>query len=239
MMLRRLSDRARVEGMRALRQALHSIRAHGGHMPGGDLYLVRASLSNRPDADESIRSRDAESERDEVTSRDAARNTGVGESTPVHLTDGDVELTKGVDRIADTIERLAVQLDSYHHELAEHLDAIEFLLREIVIGAVPPSAAPPVVLGGVIDPEAIDLTGPEITTIADGYPLEVDMAVEVWSRFHDRWICGFAIADAMEGPGGCRYQLTRRSDGIPLPILFDARDVRATTSTFDQQHAAD
>ena len=238
-MLRRLSDRARVEGMRALRQALDRVRAHGGHMRGGDLFLVRASLSNRPDADESIRSRDAETERDEVTSQDAAQNTAVDESTPVHLTERDVELTKGLDRIADTIERLAVQLDSYHHELAEHLDTIEFLLREIVIDTVPASAARPIVLGGVIDPEAIDLTGPEITIIADGYPLEVDTPVEVRSRFHDHWICGFAIADAVEGPGGCRYRLTRRSDGIPLPILFDACDIRATTSTFDQQHPTD
>jgi hypothetical protein len=239
MMLRRVSDRARVEGMRALRQALDGIRGLGGRMPGGDIYVVRASLSNRPDADKSIWSRDAETERGEVTSPDAAQNTTVDESTPVHLTERDVELTQGLDRIADTIERLAVQLDSYHHKLAEHLDAIEFLLREIVIGAVPVSAARSVVLGGVIDPEAIDLTSPEITTIADGYPLEVDTPVEVWSRFHDRWICGFAIADAVEGPGGCRYRLTRRSDGIPLPIPFDASDVRATTSTFDPQHPTD
>ena len=222
-MLRRLSDRARVEGMRALRQALDSIRTRGGHLPGGDLHLVRASLSNRPDADESIQWRRTETERDEVTPQDAAQNTAFDEPTPVHLAERDAELTKGLDRIADTIERLAVQLDSYHHELAEHLDTIEFLLREIVINTVPASAARPIVLGGVIDPEAIDLTGPEITIIADGYPLEVDTPVEVRSRFHDRWICGFAIADAVEGPGGCRYRLTRRSDGIPLPILFDKK----------------
>ena len=154
-------------------------------MPGGDLHLVRASLSNRPDADESIQWRRTETERDEVTPQDAAQNTAFDEPTPVHLAERDAELTKGLDRIADTIERLAVQLDSYHHELAEHLDAIEFLLREIVIGTVPASAARPVVLGGIIDPEAIDLTGPEITIIADGYPLEVDMPVEVRSRFHD------------------------------------------------------
>jgi hypothetical protein len=239
MMLRRVSDRARVEGMRALRQALDGIRGLGGNMPGGDVHFVRASLSNRPDADESIWSRDAETERDEVTSQDAAQNTMVDESTPVHVTERDVELSKGLDRITDTIERLAAQLDSYHHEHAEHLDTIEFLLREIVINTVPPSAARPTVLGGVIDPEAIDLTGPDITTIADGYPLEVDMAVEVRSRFHDHWICGFAIADAVEGPGGCRYRLTRRSDGIPLPILFDACDIRATTPPFDRQHPAD
>lgn len=151
----------------------------------------------------------------------------------------DAELLKGLDRIVDSIERVAAQLDSYHQERAEHLDAIEFLLREMVISMIPPTTARPVVLGGVIDPEAIDRTGPEITISADAYPLEVDTAVEVWSRFQDRWISGFAIAEAVEDPSCCRYRLSRRSDGIPLPILFDTCDVRATTSTFDQHHPTD
>jgi hypothetical protein len=230
-MLRRFSDRARVEGKRALRQALDAVRGHGGHRPVGDLSLVRGSLSDRRDADESIRWRRAE-----VAPQDTARSIGADESTPVHRAVGDVEQAKALNRIADTIERLSAQLDSYHHERAEHLDAIEFLLREMVVGTVAPSAAPPIALGGVINPAAIDRAGPEITIIADAYPLEVDTAVEVRSRFQDRWISGFAIAEAVEAPDQCRYRLSRRSDGIPLPILFDACDVRATTSTFDQQY---
>jgi len=32
--------------------------------------------------------------------------------------------------------------------------------------------------------------------------------------------------------------VTRRSDGIPLPILFDACDVRAASNTNDRKNAA-
>ncbi len=144
----------------------------------------------------------------------------------------DAELLKGLDRIVDSIERVAAQLDSYHQERAEHLDAIEFLLREMLIGTVPPSASRPTVLGGVIDTEER-----EISLVVDEAVLPVDAAVEVRSRFHDRWIGGFTISEAVNTPGRRRYRLTRRSDGIPLPILFDACDVRAAEDAFSRQHA--
>jgi hypothetical protein len=146
----------------------------------------------------------------------------------------DVQITKALDRIAETIERLSIQLDAYHHEQAAQFDAIEFPLREIVIGTVWASATRPVVLGGVIDPAAADRHGSEITVIPNGYPLRVDTAVEVRSRFQDHWVGGFAVAEAIETPHGCRYRLTRRSDGNRLPILFDACDIRAT-AIFDRQ----
>ena len=151
--------------------------------------------------------------------------------------EGDLEVAKALDRIADSIERIAAQLDSYHLERAEHLDAIEFLLREMVIGTVPTTAARSVSLGGVVDPAELD-RDQGITIIPDGYPLEVDTAVEVRSRFHDRWISGFSIAEAVDTPGRCRYRLTRRSDGIPLPILFEACDVRPSANAFERQQPA-
>jgi hypothetical protein len=139
---------------------------------------------------------------------------------------------KGLDRIVDSIERVAAQLDSYHQERAEHLDAIEFLLREMLIGTVPAAASRPIVLGGVIDGEER-----EISLVADDVALGIDAAVEVRSRFHDRWIGGFTIAEAVNAPDRRRYRLRRRSDGIPLPILFDACDVRAAEDAFSRQHA--
>jgi len=85
----------------------------------------------------------------------------------------------------------------------------------------------------------LDVKVADITLVADGFPLEVDTPVEVRSRFHDRWICGFAVAEAIDGGRGPRrYRLTRRSDGIPLPLLFDAHDVRAA-SLYERQPAAD
>jgi len=150
---------------------------------------------------------------------------------PVRL-DRDTELMQGLDRIVESIERIAAQIDSYHQERAEHLDAIEFLLREMVIGTVPSTASRPIVLGGVVDGEER-----EISLVADDVALRVDAAVEVRSRFHDRWIGGFTISEAVNTPGRRRYRLTRRSDGIPLPILFDACDVRAAEDAFSRQHA--
>ena len=165
------------------------------------------------------------------------------------VTDGDLELAKALDRIADSIERITARLDSFHAERAEHLDAIEFLLREMVINTVPP---PPrsIVLGGVVDREeargdemrrdelrrAELRRDDEISIVPDNFPLEIDLAVEVRSRFHDRWISGFSIAEAVESTGRCRYRLTRRSDGIPLPILFEACDVRPVAASFERRY---
>ncbi len=152
--------------------------------------------------------------------------------------DPDAGVAKSLERVAETIDRLAAQLDTQHTERTDHLDAIQFLLREMMLGGT--ATARPVVLGGRVDPDAVDDPTPDITLVAEGFPLEVDTPVEVRSRFHDRWICGFAVAEAIGGgSGSCRYRLTRRSDGIPLPILFDAHDVRAATPVYERQPATD
>jgi hypothetical protein len=227
--MRRLSDRARLEGMLALRKALEGVRrGHGSALADGG-EVVRASLTERRVDDESTWWRRAESNRDYAAALDEANR--------LPRVEMDVELTKALDRIADSIERVAAQLDSYHHERAEHLDAIEFLLREMVIGTVPATSGRSVTLGGVVDPAELDRDS-GITIVPDGFPLEIDAAVEVRSRFHDRWISGFSIAEAVDTPGRCRYRLTRRSDGIPLPILFEACDVRAATGHDRQQSPA-
>jgi len=221
--MRRLSERARLEGMLALRKALDGVRRPPVAVRAADFERGQRSDSERvviPDDDDLVA------------------------DEPAHALAGrDVELMKGLDRIADSIERVAAQLDSYHQERAEHLDAIEFLLREMVIGSVPSPATRPVVLGGVIEGEIdvgereISLVVDEVALAVDEVALAVDAAVEVRSRFHDRWIGGFTIAETVNTPGRRRYRLTRRSDGIPLPILFDACDVRAAEDAFSRQHA--
>jgi hypothetical protein len=174
---------------------------------GSELYLVRAAEGVHGD-DESVWWSRTEPSDEEVE--------------PEHAHERDI--MRSLDQLAETIDRLAAQLDAHHDERAERLEAIEFLLREVVLGAAPAPRA--VVLGGVIDPAVLEPA--DITVIADPVPLEIDTPVEVRSRFHDRWIVGFAIAEAIEAPlGTCRYRLTRLSDGIPLPILFEACDVRA------------
>src|SRR5207253_7929898 len=154
----------------------------------GDLYLVRASTAHR--ADESVWwSRDDPDAGDDVERPAAA-------AAPAPTDDGNI--TQSLDRIAATIDRLAAQIAEYNAERAEHLDAIEFLLKELVLGGAA-SAPRPVVYGGVVDPDAIEPPTPDITIIAEHHlPLDVDTPVEVRSRFHDRWIYGFVIAEAIE-----------------------------------------
>ena len=213
--MRRLSERARLEGMVALRKAVDGVRRPQLAARATDFEPVDSRRAVMPDVDDV----------DLVADR-----------PPPALAARDVELVQGLDRIADSIERVAAQLDSYHQERAEHLDAIEFLLRELVISSVPSPANRPVVLGGVIERE-IENEEREISLVVDDVALAVDAAVEVRSRFHDRWIGGFTIAESVTTPGRRRYRLTRRSDGIPLPILFDACDVRAAEDAFSRQHA--
>ncbi len=224
MSLRSLSDRARIESAHALRRALGGLVGHG-RLTHTDLYVVRTSPpSDRDDADaRSSSTPDAQT----TPAASPDRHTNANESARVNPPGRDVEVTHAVNRVAHAIDRLAAQLDAYRAEQAEHWNTIEFLLREMVIVGVP--AARPTVHGGVIDPDAIDLTGRE--PVIAGDPLQVDTPVDVRSRFQDRWVCGFVIAQAVESSGPFRYRLTRQSDGLLLPILFDACDVRTTKST--------
>ena len=224
MILRDLADCARSEGIRAARGVVDGLRdllSNGSFSNGStsELYVVRGA---------------AEPRRDEAVwwSHTAP---DVDEATPATTEIENAELASSLDRITETIDRLAAQLDAHHVERAQQLDAIEFLLREVVLGG---ASNRTVVLGGVVDPQVVEADR-EITLVSDGVLLEVDTTVEVRSRFHDRWICGFAVAEVIDGrPGAGRYRLTRRSDGIPLPLLFDACDVRAA-SVFERQPAAD
>lgn len=201
--IRRLSERARLEGKLALRKALDGVRGRSSE-PVSTEQAWWQPVDSPPD--------------DDIAPLLAA------ETEPFLLPPAPaITLTAALERIAESIDGLAAQLDAYHVERAQHLDAIEFLLRELVIGSIQPTAAPPLVLGGVVEPQA--LGEDDIAIIPDG-PLVAGRSVEVRSRFHDRWISGFSIAEVVDDPMRTRYRLTRRSDGIPLPILFDACDVR-------------
>ena len=235
MSLQSIAVRARIEGMRALQEAVDRLRRPLRRPLGGDLYLVRASSEHG--AEESVwwSLDDPAAGTDTETDYPSA---GHPDAAPTGRSDDD-NLTRSLDRISATVDRLAAQLAAYHTERAEHLDAIEFLLKEVVLGGAAP-APRSVVLGGVVDRDGLEPPTPDITIIAEHLPLEVDTPVEVRSRFHDRWIYGFAIAEAIEnGAGPCRYRLTRRSDGIPLPILFDACDVRAAATTTFERNPVD
>jgi hypothetical protein len=231
MTLRSLSDRARIESAQVLRKVLSGLLSRGG-LTRPDLYVVRTSPPERDDADTtSSRSLDSQTKQAESPDRDGTAS----DSALADPGGRDVDLMKAMDRISDAIDRLAIQLDAYHDARTEHWDAIELLLREMAISAIP--AAQPIIHGGVIDPDTIDLAGHE--PVVGRYLLQAGTPVEVRSRLQDRWVCGFVIAQAVEGPGPCRYRLTRRSDGLALPILFDVCDIRTSTRTLSPQRSSD
>jgi hypothetical protein len=139
----------------------------------------------------------------------------------------DLELVSALHRVADAFESIAGSLESDRRDRANQLEAIEFLMREMVLGFAQPTATRSVVLGGTIDATArapdprdavdIDLSDP---------PIAVDTIVEVRSRFHDQWVHGFAVAEYIPGPRRRGYRLRRTTDTDQLPLLFDAADVR-------------
>ena len=98
-------------------------------------------------------------------------------------------------------------------------------LREMVISSVPPTANRSTIFGGVVEAERRDRD--EIAIVPDGFPLGDRDA---------RWRCARASTTAGSRVSASPRRSTRRagaatgctrlSDGIPLPILFEACDVR-------------
>ena len=90
--MRRLSDRARLEGMLALRKALDGVRRNQNATPPADEEALRASYTERRDDDDSTWWRRAELTRDE---NELINKLIVGEervSSP--LSDRDAEETR-------------------------------------------------------------------------------------------------------------------------------------------------
>jgi hypothetical protein len=142
----------------------------------------------------------------------------------------DGELAGALHRIADAFERVADGLEADRRDRVAQLDAVEFLLRELVLSAAgpglgSPTARRPTVIGGTIDGTCVD-TPVDIDLADPPPPITVDTLVEVRSRFHDHWVQGFAVVEYIPGPLRRGYRLRRITDADRLPLLFDAADVR-------------
>ena len=146
----------------------------------------------------------------------------------------EVELFNALHRIADAFEKIADGLESDRRDRRAQLDAVEFLMREMVLGFAQPTAAPPVVVGGSIEPGMLgaDPRGRVDIDLSDT-PLPVGTAVEVRSRFHDRWVHGFAVAEYVVSPERRGYRLRRLAEPDQLPLLFEESDVRRATLASD------
>lgn len=203
-MMRRVGDRLRASWTSLLR---------------GELDGVRAELTTSWTSSFDELRRDVVAEHGEVDAR---------------VADHDLELVTALQRVATAFESIAKSLDTDRRDRRAQLDAVEFLLREMVIGFAQPTAIAPVVLGGSVDPSAAGASPRgEVDIDLSDSPIPVDAHIEVRSRFDDRWVHGFAIAEYVSGPGRCGYRLRRFTDTEPLPLLFDAADVRPVTVASD------
>jgi hypothetical protein len=169
-----------------------------------------------------------------TSSFDGLRRDVVAERDAIdaRIADHDLELVNALHRVATSFESIAESLESDRLDRRTQIDAVEFLMREMVLGFAHPTAVAPVVLGGTVDPAALR-TEPAAAVDIDlsDAPLPVDTFVEVRSRFHDHWVHGFAVTQYIPGPARRGYSLRRHTDTEPLPLLFDASDVRRALVT--------
>ncbi len=81
-----------------------------------------------------------------------------------------------------------------------------------------------------LEAESAPRAQPEVASVPS--PM-IEIAVEVRGKFGDRWVDGFEICEVMTTPAGPRYRLRRRRDGVVLPELFDATNIRHV-ETFEE-----
>jgi hypothetical protein len=85
-----------------------------------------------------------------------------------------------------------------------------------------PEAEPAVRLAPVGHDTVIDLREPTSESF------KVGQAVEVRSRFQNRWCGGFIVAEVLDHEVPRRYRLLRRLDREVLPVTFEDADLRVT-----------
>ncbi len=132
------------------------------------------------------------------------------------------------------------------------VEPFAFAMRERVVGGSMPAGPDPATDARPrprAEPRAepvIDLVGPESESeleaesapraepeVASAPSPMTEIAVEVRGKFGDRWVDGFEICEVMTTPAGPRYRLRRRRDGVVLPELFDATNIRHV-ETFEE-----
>lgn len=195
-----------------MRRAADRLRESWANLLRSELDDVRTELTTSWTSSFDGLRRDVVAERDVIDAR---------------IAEHDLELVNALHRVATAFESIAESLESDRLDRRAQIDAVEFLMREMVLGFAHPTAIAPVVLGGTVDPAArrADTIRAVDIDLSDA-PLPVGTLVEVRSRFHDHWVLGFAVTEYIPGPTRRGYRLRRHTDTEPLPLLFDALDVR-------------
>lgn len=159
------------------------------------------------------------------------------------LRERDDRLAQSIELLAGAIRALDVRLAADADDRQRWLDTIDWLVHEVIVAMPQATDVPSTVLGGTIDltgvptaptdPPAID-AAPQPLLLGDHVDLSgrddlVGLAVEVRSRFSDRWTGGFEIAEVVRDADpkiAPRFRLARCSDHHPLPVVFDAASIR-------------
>lgn len=150
------------------------------------------------------------------------------------------ELVRVLDVVTTMCDHVIEYIEADRAERRLMIEALTRLARSLGEAVAAPSASNSErVIGGSMP------AGPDVLDIRENEPPVVlgDQAVEVRCRFGDRWVDGFEICDIVNDANGVRYRLRRRIDGVVLPELFDAADIRHVetfqelTSTPNQQRS--
>ena len=189
----------------------------------GEISQTSATLEHKIDAGIAELHEDIAKTQSAATAIEATRN---------HDTQ---ELAQALTMLANAITALHSRLDADVNERQLHLSSVEWLMRELMISFPPPALhEPSTLLGGTIerepqtqfrDSDIVSLTASDEIDLREA-ERAVGMLVEVRSRFHDRWIRGFEIREIIDVGDIRRFRLTRISDHMALPVLFDSIDIR-------------
>lgn len=155
------------------------------------------------------------------------------------------ELAQALTQLASAITALHSRLDADVNERQLHLSSVEWLMRELIISFPQPAPhEPSTLLGGTIEQGSHQhFRDSDVVAISPSGEIDlreaersVGMLVEVRSRFHDRWIRGFEIREIIDVGDIRRFRLTRISDHMALPVLFDSNDIRPLPVQPDAEH---
>jgi hypothetical protein len=144
--------------------------------------------------------------------------------------DVSTELVRVLDVVTTMCDHVIEYIEADRAERRLMIEALTRLARSLGDAVAAPSASNSErVIGGSIP------AGPDMIDIREDPPVVElgDRPVEVRCRFGDRWVDGFEICDIVNDSDGVRYRLRRRIDGVVLPELFDAADIRHV-ETFQQ-----
>jgi hypothetical protein len=141
-----------------------------------------------------------------------------------------VDVVRVLEAVTGLCDRVVEYIEADRAERRLVVDALTRLAQGISTAPATPGTNGERLLGGSMP------TGPGNSGNGGGTQVDLrenETRVEVRCRFGDRWVDGFEIFDVVTDEFGIRYRLRRRIDGVVLPELFLATDIRHV-ETFEE-----